>query len=88
MNENTKNTAVTIYPNPAKEMFNIYCLDASNEEVTVNLFDAMGRSIKTVQNNFTQNNNLEMRLSGVAKGIYTVELNSSQMNSRARVVVN
>ncbi len=88
VNENTKNTAVTIYPNPAKEMFNIYCQDASNEEVTVNLFDAMGRSIKTVRNNFTQNNNLEMRLSGVAKGIYTVELNSSQMNSRAKVVVN
>ncbi|MFZ7116370.1 MAG: S8 family serine peptidase [Bacteroidota bacterium] len=82
------NTSVTIYPNPAKEMFNIYCQDVSNEEVTVNLFDAMGRSIKTMRNNFTQNNNFEMRLSGVAKGIYTIELNSSQMNSRAKVVVN
>ncbi len=88
VNENTINTPVTIYPNPSKEMFNIYCQDASNEEVTVNVLDAMGRIVKTVRNNFTLNNNLEIRLTDVAKGIYTVELNSSQMNSRARVVVN
>ncbi len=88
MNEYTTNAAVTIYPNPTKEMFNIYCKDVSNEDVTVIVLDALGQVVKTMRNNFTLNNNLEMRLSGVATGIYTVELHSGQMNGRAKVVVN
>ncbi len=88
VNEYTNNTALTIYPNPAKEMFNIYCKDESNEDVAVNVLDAMGRVIKTMRNNFTLNNNLEIRLNGFAKGIYTIECSSSKMNGRAKVVVN
>ena len=88
VNEYTNNAAVTIYPNPTKEMFNIYCKDVSNEDVTVIVLDALGQVVKTVRNNFTVNNNLEMRLSGVATGIYTVELHSGHMNGRAKVVVN
>ena len=88
VNEVTNNTAVTIYPNPTKEIFNIYCKDESNEDVTVIVLDALGQVVKTMRNNFTVNNNLEMRLSGVATGIYTVELHSGHMNGRAKVVVN
>ena len=88
VNEYTTNAAVTIYPNPTKEMFNIYCKDVSNEDVTVIVLDALGQVVKTMRNNFTVNNNLEMRLSGVATGIYTVELHSGHMNGRAKVVVN
>lgn len=88
VNENAVNTAVTIYPNPSRELFNIYCQDRSNEDVTVSVYDAMGRLVKSMRNNFTVNSNLEMSLAGVVKGIYTVELNSSQVNCRSKVIVN
>lgn len=86
--ENTNNASVSIYPNPAKEMFNINFHDVSNDNVTVTVSDVWGRMIKTVENNFTMNNNLEVRLMDVAKGIYTVELNSKHVNSRAKIIVN
>lgn len=68
-NESTKKSSLNIYPNPVKSTFTI---TTSEKISTIELYDTLGRKIKTLTNNKT--NSLE----NLGKGVYFVKVKTEQ----------
>ena len=62
-----------IYPNPSSEIFNITRINTAGENMTVKVFDVMGKLIHQRKNIVDRNYKLNM--SGVSKGIYFLHVN-------------
>lgn len=74
------NSSIVIYPNPAKEILNI----KSEVEVLtkVSITDLNGRVVKEVTNNLSQ-----ISLSGLAKGIYLVNIESETAKKVEKLII-
>ena len=67
--ENATKTAMSIYPNPVKSNFTI---TTSEKIISVEIYDTLGRKIKTLTNSKT--NSVE----GLAKGVYFVKVKTEK----------
>jgi ELWxxDGT repeat protein len=85
--EPSKKNDFEIYPNPTSEWVNIRFNNPINEHVSIELVDLMGRIIrkKAVQNDIS---NQIIDLKGIPKGIYLINLNTSQQRFSKKIVIN
>jgi hypothetical protein len=69
--------AYRLYPNPASTRLSLEYFTNINEKVKVQLIDMTGRSLKSVEMQAQKGNNLiQMDISGVANGPYTIKVDS------------
>jgi hypothetical protein len=73
-NENFED-AIRMYPNPVGDMLHIQVTNSTSASTTIKVFDLSGRKIREVRAN-TQigTNDLEIDMSNVSKGIYTIQI--------------
>ena len=78
-----KNTALNIYPNPAADRIAIeYAGD--QKKVTLIIFDGTGRKVFTKE--FVNQNILQADISGLVKGVYTLQLNNGAGQSFSKLI--
>lgn len=67
---------VTVYPNPATEVLNIFVgnIDAKNASYLVNIFDVNGQLKLSKSVSATANNAITIAVDGLATGVYTIQL--------------
>ncbi|TAE89855.1 MAG: T9SS C-terminal target domain-containing protein [Bacteroidetes bacterium] len=80
--------AVTVYPNPAKEVVNISYTNQTAQEVTVTLFDLAGKAVynKTIEG-VAGLNNITIPTQEVGQGIYLVKIGGNSGSSFSKVIV-
>ncbi len=62
---------ISVYPNPASDQVNIV-LSNSTENVSVSLYDTMGRIV--VDKVTSEENRIELNISGIASGVYYLKI--------------
>ncbi len=80
-----KNNAVAIYPNPNTGSFNIY-LNSNNTNVSIEMLDANGRLIKTIDTSNTSTNYF-VNVEGISEGVYFVVVKNDTIQTTKRVVI-
>ncbi|MBL7766276.1 MAG: T9SS type A sorting domain-containing protein [Chitinophagaceae bacterium] len=72
---NANGTVISLYPNPTKDILNIESYNAGTSKMLVKIADMSGRIVKQVQANAAQGaNKIQMSLSDLASGLYTVQV--------------
>lgn len=81
---NLGSSNMLVYPNPASNNLSLEFINASDENATVTIFDALGQRIYQVRSNIKAGK-LSIDISSLAKGLYHVQLldtnNKSLSNS-------
>ncbi len=74
-----ESTSVNIYPNPVNDKLNINIQSSvANNRLSINLYDAIGQIVlKNTLNTVIGNNQIELYLSFLNKGIYILEIKST-----------
>lgn len=86
--DQNSNTTLSVYPNPASDHVTVL-FSADNEE-TYNLrfFDILGQLVQSYTGTTTVGDNqMEINLAAVAKGVYVVDLEHGATKGKIRVVV-
>lgn len=68
----SKNSVVTIYPNPTVSVINISISSAANEQVQLRITDITGRVLK-LQNYNNASGTIQLDVNNLSKGIYMLE---------------
>jgi len=76
-----------IYPNPATENFNITFDLLTREDVSVILYDAMGRNISSDSYLNILNQTLEFKTTPLKQGIYFVKVEGTSFERTKRVII-
>ena len=67
----------SVYPNPVKDIVFVNYNSLSNENLSLRVFDLMGRTIKSIAEDAVEGyNKFSIDLSGLPGGVYFVELNN------------
>ena len=80
--EDMKKRLVKIYPNPAEDLINI-TLHANASQAEVRLYNSHGILIRSL---YTHQKQLILPLSGLANGVYYIEVMSEQSKSHAKFI--
>ncbi|HNL08650.1 MAG TPA: T9SS type A sorting domain-containing protein, partial [Chitinophagales bacterium] len=81
-------STLSLFPNPSKDKVTIGFVATANDNVTVRIFDVMGRQIS--QQNAATNegaNNIGVDVSQLANGYYFVQVDNGTMKQQGRFVV-
>ena len=83
-----QNTAVQYYPNPTNGILNIQIADnLAKEAKTITIFNTVGVIVGQHRVKTNLSKNIAVDMSGLAKGVYFVQLKSSTLNSTNRIVL-
>jgi hypothetical protein len=75
--ENTL-TNISVFPNPSTGLFNITAGNANFSELTISILDIQGKEVfHALEKNHAAEFNKQINLDGLAKGFYTIKLNTS-----------
>ncbi len=80
--------AINIYPNPAQNTLTIDLGKTSAEGATIQVLNTLGQVVKTIGFNKTSGQNLTVDLSGLATGLYFVQVQAFGGSKAFRVVKN
>ena len=79
---------IVAYPNPTSDLLNISFDSNANQDVLVTMMDATGRVVLNDNRNADEGaNKFEVSVKGMASGIYTMQLRTSDTVQKVRVVV-
>ena len=79
---------IVAYPNPVSDLLNISFNSDKNQDVLVTMMDAAGRVVLNENRNADEGvNKFEMSVKGMASGIYTMQLLTSDTVQKVRIVV-
>ena len=79
---------IVAYPNPVSDLLNVRFDSDKNQDVLVTMMDAAGRMVISENRNADEGaNKFEMSVKGIASGIYTMQLRTSDTVQSIRVVV-
>ena len=79
---NFDNINVSIYPNPAKSLFNVY---SSNKIYKIEINDISGKLIKS---EIFNNNNIEMNILDLSNGIYLIKVFNESGVKNLKIIKN
>lgn len=85
------NGEVTIYPNPAKNFFNIEYTLVKNAEVQIELYNIIGEHIKTIQNSNSQYKGMysqHISSEGLKPGLYFIKMIINHKESMIKLIVS
>ncbi len=74
MDENTANSVIIPFPNPANEIVTIPLSEIYNGKVTVNVYDIAGRTVRSEVVNMNNTNNFRFNTANLTNGIYHFNL--------------
>ena len=78
---------LVVYPNPAKELVNIQLQNSSETLKTIMIYDIIGKSIKTVSGNASQQSTINV--SDLSSGVYLIEITTdSNLKQTRKFIVN
>ncbi|PHI21162.1 hypothetical protein CEQ90_03845 [Lewinellaceae bacterium SD302] len=77
-------TTVTVFPNPAYETISLRGLAGVVEEIEI--FNALGRRVKTVSNTATKSAGTSIDISGLHRGVYLVKYRSGSERGALRFI--
>ncbi len=86
--ENDALNAINIYPNPAQNNLTINLGKTSPEGATIQVLNTLGQVVKTNGFNKTTGQNLTVDLSGLATGLYFVQVQAFGGSKAFRIVKN
>jgi hypothetical protein len=85
---NTRNNkGVLLYPNPANDIITVSAFQSQNGPVEIRIYDAAGKIVKRIS--WEQEAGAYARtisLTGLSKGVYSIELNDRLSKKRSRLV--
>ena len=87
----TTNFNLSVYPNPALNDFTLKYNLSENSDVNINIFNLLGEKVKTITLNEKQlagQYNLNVDVSDIPNGVYTVNLEAQNSNKTIRITVN
>jgi hypothetical protein len=89
INENTlTEESITVYPNPSADILNIGLTGVSATDLNLQLISAEGTLVQQIAAVHTSGKNqMQMNVSGIAKGIYLLKISSSDKLVTRRVVI-
>ncbi|MBP1629307.1 MAG: flavobacterium repeat protein [Bacteroidetes bacterium] len=82
---NINNQDITLYPNPTNGKAKL-SIQRLNDKAQVNIFDLTGRVLKTYTID-TNQKELEIDLSGYAKGVYNISINNNNTNISKKLII-
>jgi hypothetical protein len=85
------NFKLSIYPNPAQNDFTLKYNLSQNSDVNINIFNLLGEKVKTISLNEKQlagQHKLNVDVSDIPNGVYTVNLEAQNSNKTIRITVN
>ena len=74
-----------IYPNPNNGNFNIQLNNPLNENVTIELFDAIGQLV--YRSNLTNTNNHDFNLRDVSSGLYNIKISTPHSSLTRKLII-
>lgn len=86
LNEVTGLRNITVYPIPAKTILNIALEGMEQAEADLNIVNLLGQVVQTQKINLNTKNHA-INISGLHKGIYLIELQSSKIKLVKRIVI-
>lgn len=89
INENKNDLALNLFPNPATDNVQVNYTLTSETNVTINLYDVTGKLVSTVsEGNQAQGRHFaHINTSSLAKGFYTVKVETSFGQSTSKLIV-
>ncbi len=87
LNDKNFDATFAIFPNPAKDAFNVKLSNSNNENATVAIYNSVGQVVKTVSlgNASVLENNIN--ISDLSSGIYIVKTTVGDKSSARRLIV-
>ena len=83
----TDNSAIKLYPNPAKDKLHINISKAETQKLSIRITDMYGREVYAEKISAVAGSvNHDIDISKLAKGIYTIQLISDKGVSKAKFV--
>ena len=84
----TGTMSMVAYPNPTHELLNVEFTSENNENAIIRLVDAAGRVVYSDSIDATEGaNSAAINVSSFAKGVYLLQLESSNHLEKIRVIV-
>ena len=81
-------TTFNVYPNPASDHLTIDFSSESNESCNVRLIDMIGQVVSTQTiNSVVGDNQMQLKLEGISKGIYMVSIQKGDSKLLKRIVI-
>ena len=88
INENSKNTNITIYPNPAKDELHIKLPKNNlNQPYQINLYDMKGNLVYQSQSS-SQSFNISLKSKSISRGTYLLRLKNADFNFSQKVILD
>jgi len=79
---------ILAYPNPVSDLLNVSFNSNKNQDVLVSMMDAAGRLVVVENRNAAEGSNkIELSVSGLASGIYTLQFRTADHVENVRVIV-
>jgi hypothetical protein len=80
---------VTVYPNPAKTNISANITLLRSQEVTIDLYDTQGKTVKSVSKGILSQgkSNFDISLTDVSEGIYFLKVNTEDASVGKKIVV-
>ena len=79
---------IDIYPNPMTDGFNLGIFSTGDKEITLSMFDILGRTIIVQTFSLKSGENtIKIKLPDLIKGLYYVSIQSKDTNHRRRIVI-
>ncbi|GIV41208.1 MAG: hypothetical protein KatS3mg034_0518 [Vicingaceae bacterium] len=88
MEEKPSNDNFKIYPNPAKDAFNISYLSKENNTISIEIYNNLGQLIYRKPYNLIKGKNvLSMNLENLTSGIYTILINDQENIKTSKLII-
>jgi hypothetical protein len=79
--------AISVYPNPATNQFQVAFEGFKSEEVSINILDNSGRIVMTQNNNVLNNPVQIINASGFQSGVYYIQVTSETESFVEKIVI-
>ncbi|MEI6487379.1 MAG: endonuclease [Bacteroidota bacterium] len=88
ISENTVFSSITLAPNPSNGNFMINYVSAQHQQVSIKLFDVVGRMVFNSQEKMNEGfNSIEMNIPNIGKGVYSIEFISETGKQTKRLII-
>lgn len=79
---------VVVYPNPSSGSANVSIRHSKSADYTITVTDVLGRTVKTMQANNIVSSDLNLDLTTVSNGVYTVKVESGSGVNTQKLIIN
>lgn len=77
-------STISVYPNPASEMFTLNIIRSSNEALTLNIYNVIGVLVKS---EMLKQNNRQINVGELSNGIYMVEIKTKEWTEKQKLII-